>query len=203
MAGKTGNWFSGYRGYSDYLPDSYRWGGSQSEFGFQPGRMDQLGDYGYSLGDLLMQQAMGQGPSVAQQQLRSGLQQAVGGMRGAAAGLPGMGAGLAQRLAGQQAAAMGAQTNAQAGQLRAEEMMQGRNALSQYLLAQLQTRAQGAMGREQLAAQALAEKNRLKMMQDLQNAGMLSIGGFGDVLGGALKVGGGILGSMVGGGYFR
>jgi hypothetical protein len=183
MANREGDWWNGYRGVSDFQPERYNWSTSRSEWGFDPNNpYDKLSGQGQTLGDLLMQQAQGQGPSVAEQQMRAGVGRAISGMRGAAAGAPGMSSGLAQRLAGQQATSMAGQANTQAGMLRAQEMQSARSGLGQYLMDQLKLRAQGAMTREQLMAQAMNSRNALNMQQDLQNAGGMSGGGWGPAL---------------------
>lgn len=176
MAERSGNWFSGYRGTSTYIPDSYRWGGSmQGEYGFRPGNeYDQLSQQGLSLGNMLMQRARGEVPSAAEMSMM----RAVQGMRGAMAGAPGMSPALAARLAGQQASGMVGQQ----ATVRAQEQAQAQQSLADYLMRQLGIRAEGATAREQLIAQTLMEQNRLKMQQDLANAQGMSRGGFGDYL---------------------
>jgi hypothetical protein len=88
------------------------------------------------LGNMLMQQAQGQGPSVAQLQLQQGLGQAIAAQRAQAASARGISPGLAQRLASQGISQAQTQTNQAAAQLRAQEMMAARGALGQHLAGQ-------------------------------------------------------------------
>lgn len=93
--------------------------------------------------------ADGAAPSVAENQLRSGLAQGMQNNLAMAASNRGSGSGavLAQRQAQDANAALGARTNAQAAQLRAGEMAQARGELSQHLgTVRQQDIATGALG---------------------------------------------------------
>jgi hypothetical protein len=100
------------------------------------GPQNQVRGQQSQLGSMLMQQAQGQGPSVAQLQLQRGLGQAIASQRAQAASARGISPGLAQRLASQGIAQAQSQTNADAAQLRAGEMMQARGALGSMLAGQ-------------------------------------------------------------------
>lgn len=90
--------------------------------------------------DQLYGLATGAGPSLAQQQLRQGLQQAQAQSLGTASGARGGGAGLAstRALALQQQAQLAAQANEASGLVRAQEQIGASNAYAQAVAQQRQ-----------------------------------------------------------------
>lgn len=97
------------------------------------GPQDQFRQGQLGLAYQLSQQAAGQGPSLAQQQLQAGTDRNIAQAMAMAQAQQGQGAGLAQRQVAQQQAGMAAQTNQDAGALRLQEQMQAQNMLGQVL----------------------------------------------------------------------
>lgn len=110
----------------------------------------------------LQARAMGQGPSVAEQQLRMGQQQSLQAQMAAAASMRGGGnPALAQRQLMSQAADQNQQTNAQAAMMRAQEMTQA---------GQLAAGAYG-QARDQDVGMAQANANLGMQNTQMQNQG--------------------------------
>lgn len=82
-----------------------------------------------ALASMLMAGAQGKQPSVAEMQLRQGMQQAVANANSQAAGATSANRALALKQAMNTASNLGQQVNAQAAQMRAGEMAQDRQAL--------------------------------------------------------------------------
>jgi len=85
------------------------------------------------LGSMLMDQARGNGPSVAQLQLQQGLQQSSANALGNVAGMRDVSPAMRARMAADSQAGMAQQTNQAASQLRAQEMLAARGMLDQHL----------------------------------------------------------------------
>jgi hypothetical protein len=86
----------------------------------------------------LRQQSLGQGPSIAQQQLQTGTNRNISQLAGQVAASRSMNPALAQRSAMQQQADASQQAAGQSAQLRAQEMQQAQGAYGQELAAQQQ-----------------------------------------------------------------
>lgn len=155
---------SGYSG--NYQPNQsmYQgdWHQSNQTRGEQQGYLSMMED-----------QVRGRGPSIAQDQLRSGLGQALQQQRGQAAMATSANRGLAERTASMNMGQMGQQTAADSAMLRAQEMLAGRQQLGEGLLgvrgqdigqanAQLQANVQeqqAALEAEKLKADAENKKS--------------------------------------------
>lgn len=111
-----------------------------------PWRERQLG-----LATQLEQQAAGEGPSLAQEQLREATDRNIRQQAGMMASQRGIGAGLAARMAGQQGAQAQQQMAGQAAQLRAQEQLGARQQLASAL-------AQGRAGDIQIGGLSDAMK---------------------------------------------
>ncbi len=136
-----------------------------------------------ALGNLLMQRASGTGgPSVAELQMRRGLDASIAAQRAQAASARGLSPGMAQRLAAQGIAQAQQQTNADAAMLRASEQLGAQNALGGVLsqqrgqdlgAAQMGLQAgqfnAGLQQQTNLANQSAEFQNRGQMDQALQN----------------------------------
>lgn len=110
----------------------------------------------------LLMQALGKGgPSVAQNQLRQGLNQAQAAAAGQAAGARGMNRVAAQRMAMATGANLAGQANEQAATLRAQEQL-----AAQGLTAQ----TQGAMQGQNLALQQLGQNDQQAILQSQMDA---------------------------------
>jgi endosialidase-like protein len=118
---------------------------------------DQTRGQQSALAGLLMQQAQGQGPSVAEMHMRRGLDSAIASQRAQAASARGVSPGLAQRMAAQGIAGMQQQAVGDSAMLRANEQMAARNGLGGLLA--------GMRGQDQAGAQFLGQGL-------MQNAGM-------------------------------
>jgi len=108
----------------------------------------------------LQQRASGEGPSLAEGQLQTGLEQALQAQAGSVAGVGGANRALAQRQAMNNAAIMRQQAGQQAAQLRAQEQMAAQGALAQAL--------SGVRGQDFGQAQTQAGMN---LQAQLQSAG--------------------------------
>jgi hypothetical protein len=166
MATRSGDWWNGWKGTSDYNPQQFQ--SDPNAFTF--GGNDQMGTQGRGLGEAMYQSAMGQGPSQAGMQMNRGLAQ----MGGQLNSTPGLNPAIAARLYSNNAGNMAGQ----AGMARAQEMQGNRSTLAQYLMQQLQQRGAG----QQLDANTLAQINQLKMQQDIANAGNMNQGGWGSTI---------------------
>ena len=82
------------------------------------------------LADMLQQQAMGQGPSVATEQLKMGQNRNLSQQQAAAASMRGRNVGLGQRLIQQQAGQANQEVAAQSAAMRAQEQMGAREQLA-------------------------------------------------------------------------
>lgn len=126
------------------------------------------GAFGQNVGQSLAlqrQAALGQGPSVAQQQLQQGMQQAVAGQQSQAASARGPAAlAMAQQTAAGNIAATQQATNAQAGQLRAQEMQNAQQNYAQNA-SSLSTNQQQLNQQGQLASQGMANQINAQQLQ--------------------------------------
>lgn len=109
-------------------------GGTRDALAAGAGRYTQGGQNLDQLGQMFMQQAQGQGPSVAQQQLRQGLSNAVAGQHSFAnSARPGQ-SGMALRMAMQNVGNLQAKANQDAALMRAMEMQQARESAGNLFL---------------------------------------------------------------------
>lgn len=189
-------------------------------------RMDQRGGLAMTAdaANMYRQMAMGQGPSLAQQQLQQGLQQAQAQQASMAAGARGGGANLAaaQMAASSQMGQQSAMANQQAAQIRAQEQiaaMQGYGGLAgQYGQQAGAMRgqdlgyagmAQSGMGMQQQEALAYERMRQGQQLAELgaqsgleQGQGQLATttqGQISEQTGGSAKGGGGLFGGILGG----
>lgn len=84
--------------------------------------------------DMLMAQARGQGPSIAQEQMKRGIASNLAGVRGSLQGMSGVSQGTRARLFSRQAGASGRELAAQGGLMRAQEMAGARSNLANMIL---------------------------------------------------------------------
>jgi hypothetical protein len=144
-----------------------------------------MGQQGVDLGNTMYGSAMGQGPSLAQQQSQQAVNKSMGGMYA----YPTLNSALAARGAGNQAMGM----MDQGAMARVAEQEKQRQLMSQYLLSQLQQRTQG----QEANVGSKNYNDQLMMQQDLTNAnGMTRGGGLGAFLGAMGSFMGGMTGSM-------
>ena len=197
MSGYGGNYSGGnhYQADSDALRQSAQGDWSQS---------DQTRGQQEDYITMMQKQAAGQGPSVAQGQLRQGLDQALQQQRGQMAMASGANRSLAARTGSMNMAQMGQQMAGDSAMLRAQEMLAGRQQLGEGLLgirgqdvgqatAQMQSTAQAAQVNQQLQQQAALEQEKLKADAENKKSDRWS------QLGGALIGGGGRMLGAAGG----
>jgi len=130
---------------------------------------DQFRQGQSALATQLMQQAQGQGPSVAGAQLQAGMDQAMQNQMAALASQRGMNAGLAGRLVAQQGADQQAKLAQQAGLMRLQEQNQAQQQLGQALA---QGRAQDiglATTQAEMQQQAGLAGAQMQQARDLAN----------------------------------
>lgn len=140
--------------------------GAASAAGPNLGAANATGAQQSALGGLLWQRASGQGgPSVAELQMRRGLDSQIASQRAQAASARGMSPGMAQRLASQGIANAQQATNADAAMLRSNEQMQAQGALGGLLA---QQRGQD-LGAAQMGMQASQFNAGLQQQSNLAN----------------------------------
>lgn len=182
MAKREGNWWSGYRNKSDYNPTGYDVSvGPWSQLG--PGALGQ------SLEGTMWDRIKGTSPSVAELQMQDALGRQTASAYSTAASMPNISPGMALRLAGRQAGEAAGRTQMQTGMLRAREQAGAEQRMGGWLTSQSQMKLQRELEEERMRAQQSTMLNRLKMQQDIANAGQLQSEGWGSKLlgiGGAL-----------------
>jgi hypothetical protein len=125
------------------------------------------------------QQARGEGPSVAENQLKSGLRQASTQMRGDMMANAAVNPALSARMAQRGHERMASDVNQQAAGLRAQEQLQGRQAYGDWLMNE---NSMGMAYDQLMAQQAMAQPAKEGL--------------FNKVLGAGLQAGAGYLASM-------
>jgi len=135
------------------------------------------GQSSIDLRNMMMNRAMGSGPSAAELMMNRGMGQQIAAGRSMAAGARGVSPGMAMREAGQREASAMSNVGQQAGIMRAQEQAQA----------------------QQLLAQYLQEQERMKLEQDMYNAARQQRSGMlGPILSTAGTIGGAILGGPMG-----
>lgn len=173
MARRSGNWWSGYRGKSDYQPVEH-------QFGFDPWSEIGTGQGGQQLENTMWDRVQGNRPSVAELQMEEGLGRQTASAYSMANSMPQLSPGMAMRLAGRQAGDAMGRTNMQMGQLRAGEQAGAEQRLGGWMTQQAQMRVQQQLEEERMRAQQQGLTNQLMMQQDIANAGGMSTGGWAD-----------------------
>ncbi len=123
------------------------------------------------LGQTLQNRIAGNAPSVAEMQMRQGLDATIAAQRAQAASARGLSPGMAQRLAAQGIAGAQQATNQQAAILRAQEQQQAEGAYAG-LMGNVRQGDLGAAGMQQqvnLANQATEMQNRQQMDEMMRN----------------------------------
>ena len=216
MAEQTGNWLTGYSGRSDYNPTAYAVKSDAFYRNKGNSRTDQMdqGEQNWML-QKMRDQAFGDqpaGPSVAEQQLKQGMQQRQSAAMSLLGGA-GMNPALARRSALMaQESAMG-DFNQQAGLLRAQEEAQrrGEQMQAQGMYGQLlggvrgqnqqmsEADRQALMQLEQMRTGQSMGLNQMRVNQDVSNAQGMNQGGMlAPILSGLSTFGGMALGGYLG-----
>lgn len=119
------------------------------------------------LANMLMASSMGQGPSAAQAQLQSGLDQSIAAQHALAAGVRGQGAGAAMANATRQGEDMGLRNAATSAALRAQEQQSARDQLAGVL----------ATGRQQDLGNVMASADVLNATRGGDVGALQALGG--------------------------
>lgn len=126
------------------------------------GQSDEMRKRQGALATMLEEQAAGQGPSIAQQQLQRGTEAAMAQAAALGRSQAGQGAGLQQRNIAQQQAQIGQQAASDSAMVRMQEQLQARSALGNIL--------QGARGQD---IQSATERARLQQEAERDKYGAL------------------------------
>lgn len=121
------------------------------------------------LAQQLMQQAQGQGPSIAAAQMQAGMDQAMQNQMAGLASQRGMNAGLAGRLVAQQGADQQAKIAQQAGLMRLQEQNQAQQQLGQALAQGRQQDIGLATTQAEMQQQAGLAGSQMQQARDLAN----------------------------------
>jgi hypothetical protein len=153
--GIWGDLFGSGPGKADFMPFGHD---------IDPGAF-QYGQQGQDVYNVLEAGMMGRGGSVAEEQMKRGLERAGKGARAMSIGRGGMGAGTAQRLAAQQAGEAGREMQMAIPTLRAQQQMAAEQQMQNYLGQQMQAQ----MAEQQMRARQQEYMQQMMLQQDLYN----------------------------------